>query len=377
MYLGFAARALGFEPIFLLERPDEPAGLAGFQICLRASDESGFASRVDVITIESEFHGIPWLEAMDNVKPVRPSPNSLRLIQNKLEQKRFLTKSGFPTLEFRAVSTLEEVEQALLAWGTGVFKAGMGGYDGKGTLFLDGPVKPDDADTIQNFLEKGAGYVERKARFTKEIAVLVARSVTGETAVYPPIETCQAFGMCQWARYPAELAHETDSQVQSIGSKLVEALGHIGVLAIEMFQLEDGSVVINELAPRVHNSGHLTLDGFATSQFEQHVRAVMGLQLGSVAATSQVSAMANVIGGISRAGDGEFVVSGADLREPSFGQIKLGLPGTIEADSGVRLYWYGKFGTSLKRKLGHVNATGTDMKDVLENALKVRGEVSV
>src|SRR5690606_4320535 len=292
--------------------------------------------------------------------PVRPGPGALVQAQDKIVMRQRLTELGVPCPRWAALpaSSPDEGRAALTAFlaevgGSAVVKTSRGGYDGKGVRVVT------SADDVADwFAAVAAGgpqlLVEEKVPFTRELAALVARRPSGEVRAWPVVESIQRDGVCSEVIAPAPgLAAELDERAREIATAVAEGLDVTGVVAVEVFEVPgpDGTptVLVNELAMRPHNSGHWTIDGAVTSQFEQHLRAVLDLPLGSTAPTAPWTVMANVLG--------------SELDE-----LTDALPDLLAAYPEARVNLYGK-GVRPGRKLGHVNVSGTDLDEVRDRAV--------
>ncbi|MDQ2679059.1 MAG: 5-(carboxyamino)imidazole ribonucleotide synthase [Actinomycetota bacterium] len=314
--------------------PDDPASLRSF------------AASVDVVTFDHENvdHGaLAEIEAAGT--PVRPSVETLRF-SDKAHQRREFAAAGLPVPPFEVVDPGAEAAAALDAAqrfatahadadGRIVAKASRGGYDGRGVWMLTAGELPDFLAAYE-----GAPLVlEPRLPLDLEVAVLAARRPSGEVVTWPILETVQVDGMCDEVLWPASLAPELADRAREIGQRVAEVTGAVGVLAVELF-VSDGELVVNEIAPRVHNSGHLTIEGSRTSQFEQHLRAVLDWPLGPTEPTAPSVVMANVVGGPE-----------ADPRDRQAEALAV--------EPGANIHLYGK--TSRPgRKIGHVTVLGGD-----------------
>lgn len=312
-------------------------------------DVLAFAKAHDVVTFDHEHVPEPVLRAVEEAGGLlRPSRDALRFAQDKLRMRTRMAELGAPSPRWRAVTTLEHVTS--FAEGTGwpvVLKAARGGYDGKGVWIVAGP------DEAREVVERAAAeevplLVEEKVDFSRELAVQVARSPYGQVAVYPVVETVQRGGICHEVIAPAPgLDEEKATRAQELGIEIAQALDVTGVLAVELFETADG-VVVNELAMRPHNSGHWSIEGARTSQFEQHLRAVLDLPLGSPRTNAPYTVMANLLGG----------------EDPEIYRRYLHV---MAKDPEVKVHFYGK-DVRPGRKIGHVTVMGDDYRDLLERA---------
>ncbi|MFH5824280.1 5-(carboxyamino)imidazole ribonucleotide synthase [Georgenia sp. AZ-5] len=334
--------------------PDAPVGAADDAAAIRA-----LVAGAAVLTFEHEH--VPGgllreLEA-DGV-PVRPGPDALVHAQDKIVMRTRLTEVGAPCPAWAAVR--DEAELQAFGDATGwpvVVKTARGGYDGKGVRVVSSAAEA--ADWLAALAPGDALLAEEKVPFTRELAVLVARRPSGgpdgsgEVRAWPVVETIQRGGVCAEVLAPAPgLSSETAARAQEIGERIVTGLGVTGVLAVEMFEVhhDDGTsrLVVNELAMRPHNSGHWTIDGAVTSQFEQHLRAVLDLPLGDTAATAPHTVMVNLLG--------------SELDEP-----RDAYPALMARYPQAKVHLYGK-DVRPGRKLGHVNVTGDDLEQARATA---------
>ncbi len=354
-----AAAQLGCEVVVLASNPDEPACALATHCVLGDRDDPAalaeLAAAVDVVTLENEFVDARSLETLERRGvTLFPSAHCIALVQDKFVQKSLLTANGIAVAAFRAVSNVAEVATAgaELGWPL-VLKARRNGYDGKGNVTLHSPAEIDAAwqrlggDSVQL-------YVEQWCPFVTEVAVIVTRGRDGVSVVYPVTETLQREHICHRVVVPAALSEAQQLAVVDLAQRAVTAVDGVGSFGVELFVMEDGSLLINELAPRVHNSGHYTLEACACSQFENHVRAVLGWPLGSTALRAPAAVMINLLG--VRNGDGRPQGLAAALTVP---------------DAHVHLY--GKTRVAPGRKMGHVTALGADLDSASERAERAAG----
>jgi len=345
-----AAVGLGIRFRVLAASPDESAA----QVCAdtilgdyRSTDDLlAFAAGCDVVTFDHEHVPQPQLAALEQAGHViRPGPAALRLTQDKLVMRERLTGLGVPCPRFEPVSSLADV--VAFAERTGwpvMLKAISGGYDGRGVWVCRSPA---EAGVI---LSHGLKLLaEEYVLFERELAVLIARSPSGHGAAYPVVQSVQRDGICVEVLAPApQLSEVMALDAQQLGLELARDLDVIGLLAVELFQTRSGGLLVNELAMRPHNTGHWTIDGARTSQFEQHLRAVLNLPLGSPQATSPVAVMANVLGGTD-----------PDL----YGKLNH----VMAADTALKVQLYGK-PVRPGRKVGHVTALGGSLAQARDRA---------
>lgn len=309
-----------------------------------------FARECDVVTFDHEHVPTAVLDALvaDGVA-VRPGPHALLHAQDKLVMREALTAAGVPCPRWSAASDVEEVTTFATEVGWPVVaKTPRGGYDGKGVLVAER--EEDLAGWLATAADRGEPLLlEEAVPFVRELAVLLARSPSGQAAAWPVVETVQTDGICTEVIAPAPgLSEESARAATAIGLDIAAALEVTGVMAVELFELADGSVLVNELAMRPHNSGHWSMDGAVTGQFEQHLRAVLDLPLGSPRPRAPWTVMGNVLGG-----------EHPELY-PTYRHV-------MARDPELKVHLYGKE-VRPGRKIGHVNVSGEDLADLRERA---------
>jgi 5-(carboxyamino)imidazole ribonucleotide synthase len=351
-----AAIALGQSLRVLAATPDESAGLVAADVVLgdhrSLADLRRAAEGATVLTFDHEHVPTEHLHALEAAgHRVAPGPDALVHAQDKLVLRRALEEAGEPQPAWARADTADDVERFAVAHGWPVvLKTPRGGYDGKGVFVVS------DAGEAAALLEAhGTLLAEARVEMVRELSAQVARSPFGQVAVWPVVETVQRNGVCAEVVAPAPgLSEQLATAAQELAVRIADRLGVVGMLAVELFQTGDG-VLVNELAMRPHNSGHWTIEGARTSQFEQHLRAVLDYPLGSTAMTAPVVVMANVLGGAAAADDW----AGPPLDERVH-HLMAHWP-------DVKLHWYGK-GQRAGRKLGHVTALGDDVDEVRARA---------
>jgi 5-(carboxyamino)imidazole ribonucleotide synthase len=352
-----AAVALGQSLRVLAASDSDSAALVAADLVLGDHTDPDALRRVadgaTVLTFDHEHVPTEHLHALEQEgHRVAPGPDALVHAQDKLVLRRALAAAGVPQPGWAQVDSVADVERFAAEHGWPVvLKTPRGGYDGRGVFVVPGP---DDAATL--LAEHGTLLAEERVVMRRELAAQVARSPYGQVAVWPVVETVQRDGICAEVLAPAPgLSPELSAAAQQLAVRIADRLGVVGMLAVELFETADG-VLVNELAMRPHNSGHWTIEGSRTSQFEQHLRAVLDYPLGSTAMTAPVAVMANVLGGA--AADGDWVGPGLDERVHHF----------MAHWPDVKLHWYGK-GQRPGRKLGHVTALGDDLTEVRARAV--------
>lgn len=343
-----AAIALGVGFRVLADSPDDSAAQVWAQTRLgdyrSAADLTAFAAGCDVLTFDHEHVPAEHLLALEEAGVrLRPGPAALRFTQDKLAMRDRLTAIGVPCPRYAPVKDAADLREFAAGRWPVVLKAVSGGYDGKG-VWICGSA----ADAAEVFAHGLTLMAEEHVGFERELAVLAARSPHNQGAVYPVVQTVQVDGVCREVIAPAPgLAAERAEQAQALALRIAAELGVTGLLAVELFQTPDG-LLVNELAMRPHNCGHWTIDGARTSQFEQHLRAVLDLPLGSPAPSAPFTVMANVLGG-----------DGGDVFDRYIH--------VMAADPGVKVHMYGK-APRPGRKIGHVTITGDDLEDLRDRA---------
>jgi len=359
--LAQAARPLGIDIRVLVKNKDE--ALPGLEGCLTVGSPddpdtaAAFAKTADVITLENEFVATRALRAIEETgTPLLPRLSTLTLIQDKWHQKEALIRAGIPVTACQAVATPGEVESfaSVQGWPV-VLKRRHMGYDGKGNATIR---KPGDLNEAWLKLSEDGGqlYAEAFCPFERELAVIVCTSWTGEVAVYPVVDSVQRDHICHRVEAPGDLPAATAEHAASLAVAAIKAVGGIGSMGVELFLKRDGGILVNELAPRVHNSGHYTIEGCECSQFENHLRAILGWPLGSTGLHHPCAVMINLLG----ADDG-----------PGFPR---GLEQALKIP-GAHVHLYGKKKSGRARKMGHLTVTGYSREEVRSRAEKAAAAI--
>jgi 5-(carboxyamino)imidazole ribonucleotide synthase len=359
-----AARGMGYR---LLVLDPDPACPARFVVdeCIEAGwddsrEAATLARQCDVVTLEIEQISAASMAAAANFAPVRPGGAMLAIIQDRIEQKDWLRRNGFPVGDYRAVRSLDDVRDAVVALGGRCFcKSATGGYDGRGqgkVGFRPGASLEDEVRDAWSALGEGPGVVEQAVDLEREISVLVARSPTGDVKVYPAAWNHHEEQILAWSVMPAPLSETMAAQARAIAESIADTFHLEGILAVEMFCTTDGRLLVNELAPRPHNSYHASERACPTSQFEQLVRAICCLPLGDVEVV-QPAAIANLLGDL-------WIDDAGQPREPHF-DAALAVP-------GVRLHLYEKLKPRKGRKMGHLSAVGRTTEEAVELVLRAK-----
>jgi len=360
--LGLAARTMGYRLIALDPDPACPTAAVADEIIVGRYDDVAAARRLaalsDVVTYELEHVGPEAAAAAGEIAPLRPGLTALRATQDRLAERRFIRSIGEHTAPWREVRGVLEAEAAADALGYPArLKIPLGGYDGRSQARITSGGEVAGAVALLGGLDGRPLLLEREIDFEAELSVVCARDRTGRTLAFPVSRNVHDAGILAESVAPAPIHPVVANDAREVADSIARGLDLVGVFTVELFQLRGGGLMINELAPRVHNSGHWTIEGAATSQFEQHLRAILGLPLGS-AAPHGVTAMVNLLG------------TGPD-RDARL----AGLPGAL-ADSGAHVHLYGKRRVFERRKMGHVTVLGDDAEGALARARAARAALS-
>lgn len=318
------------------------------------------AKKCDVITYEFEHINADILVELKNEGSiVYPSPASLKTIQDKLTQNKFLRDNNFPTANFKNIASIEDIRLASKEYGFPIMlKSRKGGYDGKGNFLIN---KVEEISVAYESLIKASELlmVEEFVSFELEISVTVARATTGEIKVYPISENIHRDNILYTSIIPARIDNVVMQKAKELALEIIKHIDGIGVLCVEMFVTTTGEIYVNEIAPRTHNSGHYTIEGCTTSQFMQHIRAILGLPLGSTDLIKPC-VMINLLGECEHEGKG--IMMGAEEA--------LSIP-------DVNIHYYGKEITKAGRKMGHITILGESVDDALVKSEKARELVKI
>lgn len=348
-----AAKQFGFHVTVLDPTADSPAAqVADKQVLAAFSDGEAIRSlAAEANVILYEFEHINTAALLDLEKQgclVFPTPKVLQVIQDKLWQKRTMAMAGIPVPPFQPASNPNQVKEAAAKFGYPLMlKARRGGYDGKGNFLIE------DSDAIEagfNSLMDSGVIVEKFIRFSCEVSVIVARSRSGEVKIYPLSENEHDDNILRRSIIPARVPDVVVKRAQSVAEAVISLFSGVGVFCVEMFVTPEGNVLVNEVAPRPHNSGHYTIEACVTSQFEQHIRATCGLPLGETSLRCP-AVMVNLLG--------EKGYNGLPILEGCASALSL---------PGVHLHIYGKQITTPKRKMGHITVTAPKLEDAIEIA---------
>ncbi len=346
-FIAEAARPLGLKTIVLDPVADCPAAKAADRFIQAGMTEVPafleLASASDVVTLEWELIPAEVLEQVAAVKPLRPGAEELRIIQDRLTQKEFLAKRGFPQARYEAIDAAGGLRPAA----RGILKRRRHGYDGKGQARL-----PEDFARAAEVLAAPC-VLEERVDFARELSVILARGLDGEVRFFPLAENLHRNGILHATIAPAPAPPGLERAAMTLARGVAEAFGHVGVMAVELFETQSGELLVNEVAPRVHNSGHFTLGACRTSQFEQHVRAVCGLPLGDPA-QEKPAVMVNLLGELWAKGEPRWDI--------------------LRACPQARLHLYGKVKAAPGRKMGHITISGESAS--LANAERLLRDLS-
>ena len=336
-----AAQKLGIDLIVQTPNPCDPAASLAAEVILAPVADAGATARLaatcEVITFENEFVDLEALKQLENRGICfRPSLEALAPLLDKYHQRCYLQEIGLPVPHFAEFLGTEGIASF-----PAVLKARRHGYDGQGTFIIDGP---NALSAALKSLGNTPVMLEEYVPFERELAVIAARGISGEVAIYPTVETSQQDQVCHWAIAPTDIEPAIQQQAASIARHLLTSLEYVGVLGIELFLTRDGKLSINEIAPRTHNSGHYTLDACEISQFEAQLRAVAGLPLGSTNLNCGGAVMVNLLG---------YEDSQQDYREKR---------DRLAAIPQAHLHWYGKSVSRPGRKLGHVTVLSNTLE---------------
>ena len=348
-----AARRMGYRVHTFSPDDDSPTGqVADVEVTAAYDDLAAlraFAGQVDVVTFEFENVPAEAIDAIEALAPVRPSGVALHTTQQRAREKTFLADHGFPTAPFAPAASLDELWEAVARVGTpAVIKTAAYGYDGKGQHRV---ATPADVEHVWTAIGHQEAVVERFVDLQTEFSIVAARGLDGALAEYPPFENRHRNHILDLTTAPAALPEDVARRARDIARAILVELQYVGVLCVEFFLSADGRLLVNEVAPRPHNSGHLTFDAAVTSQFEQPVRAVCGLPLGSTELL-RPAAMANLLGDLWAEGEPNWA---AACRFPD-----------------VKLHLYGKDDPRPGRKMGHLTAMGRTIEEAQDRVISAR-----
>ncbi len=361
LMLSEAARALGYGGVTVLDpTPECPASVVAEQIVGSLKDPVALrklAERADILTYEIEHINTQALCDLQGSVTIYPAPDLLAVIQNKYEQKEFLVRHGIPVAPYLAIDGPEDIERAVKTWGYPlVLKARKDAYDGRGNARINGP---GDIPAALKKLGDRELYVEQCLELDKELGLMIARNERGENVSHPVVEMIHERDICQTVLASAPITTALRERAQEVARRAIDCLGGIGIFGVELFLDRQGRIWLNEIAPRPHNLGHYTIEACRTSQYEQHLRAITNLPLGSTELLYPAAVMENVLG--TRNGPAE-----VHWRE-----------GYAPNPERVFVHLYGKRETKVDRKMGHITVVGDDLEQVLQEAKEARAALSI
>lgn len=358
--MAMAARTMGYRVRVMDPEANCPASFVVDETVVGRWDDAAAARQLatgaDVVTLEIEQIGVDALSEVARIAPLRPGVEPIRIIQDKTLQKKWLADAGFPVGAFRVVRNEAELHEAVAALGGRVFlKIGRGGYDGRGQarIGLDAPATEEAIAAAWESIGARPAVAERALELDYEISVMAARNPSGEVRSYPAARNHHENQILAWSVLPAGIPAELEARAEALAAAITARLGLEGLLCVELFVTRQGELLVNELAPRPHNSYHQSERGCVTSQFEQAVRAVCSLPLGDTSLITP-AAIVNLLGEVWLNGTGE----------PDFASAL--------AVSGVRLHLYEKKTPRVGRKMGHLSATGATAEEALERVLEAK-----
>jgi phosphoribosylaminoimidazole carboxylase PurK protein len=356
-----AALLLGYKVTVLDPNPNSPAAQAGAKQIVKDYDEAAIielASQIDYLTTEFEEGidpGVLKKLAAKGIK-VNPAPDTIATILDKLDQKDYLSKAGIAMGPYEIISGNQDAYKLLdLYGGKLLIKTRRGGYDGYGNRVVKSREEADQA--LKDFEGKPV-YAEAFVNFKKELAVMVVRSLNDGLVAYPVVETIQKDNICHEVIAPASIGPETEKKATQLAKTVAKQFSGAGAFGVEMFLTQEGQILLNEVAPRVHNSGHYTIEACETSQFEQHIRAISGMPLGKTAMKVPAAVMVNILG--ARNGPVHITGLGEALKEPH-----------------TAVHIYGKSPVKIGRKMGHITSIGQTTAEARQRAELARKKISI
>lgn len=354
-----AAQRMGYRTVVLTDEANGPAAQVAHEVVLGKDDDlktlRRFATVAEAATVEFENVSAPGLRWLSSRMPTRPDWRAVRISQNRLREKTFLSQSGIPTAPWHPVRSPDELALAVAELGAPlILKTASSGYDGKGQIRVDDPT---DAATAWESLARVPCVAEGVVPFAAEVSVLVARGADGQLEAFPVALNRHERHILDATVMPAPIGPIASLEARTMARTIAEAMGYVGVLCVEFFLSDEGTLRVNEIAPRPHNSGHLTIEAAATSQFEQQVRTLCGLPLGPTTLRSP-AAMVNLLGDLWAGGPPDWTRA-------------------LAIDPGASLHLYGKGAAPVGRKMGHLTTLDPDPDSALSRALAARNAAIV
>ena len=350
--LAQAAQKMGYEVHVYSDVPDCPASQVAESTTVASYSDSKsllkFAEQCDVVTYEFENIPLDSVKAIEKLKPLRPGVAPLETFQNRILEKEFLQKNGIPCSDFAVVNSLEDFRSAIKRINLpSVLKTAGMGYDGKGQTKL---TSEDDIEKLENSWQENSYVLEAFVDLKLEFSVVAGRAVDGEFSTWGAIENEHRNHILHISLAPGRVSPEIADQAVQIAKRLGDAIGYVGVFCVEFFLCTDGRLLVNEVAPRVHNSGHLTIEGSVTSQFDQHIRAISEIPLGE-SSIKVPTAMLNTLGDLWRRGEPDWKSQTEGLR--------------------AKVHLYGKKEAKPGRKMGHITILADSIDEAYKSAEKV------
>jgi phosphoribosylaminoimidazole carboxylase PurK protein len=358
------AEKLGIEITVLDPQEQSPANQAGASQIVgsygNAADITKLANQVEIVSVDLEHVNAEALITLQQSGTIiRPDATSIALIQNKYEQTDRFARAGIPVPRYRSISSIDELRAAVQELGAPIhLKAAFGSYDGKGNAMIQDELDIRDAWESLN-AQKRQVYVEEHLSFDRELAIMVARDINGDCQFYPVVETVQENSICRIVRVSAEGDHDRDMEVQDLARDILAQIEGPGIFGIELFEA-GGHLLLNEVAPRPHNSGHYTIEACRTSQFANYLRAVTGRPLESAALKPDVPAavMYNILG----EDEGPYTVSGID---------------SVYELPGASVHWYQKQEVRPGRKMGHITVVADSVEEAEDLAIQAASRIEI
>ena len=350
----------GFEYVIYSEDANSPAGkICNKEIVGKFSDKdrlNAFCKECDIVTLENEFIHWKYIEYIEQTgKVCLPGSDIVKMMQDKFIQKQTLDLMNIPVPQFEEVNSVEDIIKFAGIYNYPVIlKSRTMGYDGKGNVKID---KEDEISEAYELLcKRGKLMCEEFIEFQRELAIQIVRSKNGEIKNYPVVESIQKNHICNIVKASDEFSLDLEKEIQEIAIKIAKNISYVGVLAVELFQMENGKIYVNELAPRVHNTGHHTIESCFTSQFENHIRAIIELPIGSTDMKYKNAVMMNLLG--ERNGKSELEGYSDLIKDPM-----------------SAIHFYGKDETRVGRKMGHITITGDNMEFILTKAKRYLSQI--
>jgi len=352
-----AAHEMGYKVVVLDPDQKSPAGLLADRHLCAAYDDAAALDEMarTCVAVTTEFENVPasTLDALAKSVPVHPAASAVAVCQHRVSEKNFLRDNGFPHAPYAEINAEADIPAAESGLYPGILKVARFGYDGKGQTRVS---SPEEASAAFHSFKSEQCVLERRLTLDYEVSVVLARDVKGNIQAFPTVENSHRHGILDVSIAPARGSAEVREQAQALARGVAEKLGYVGTLGVEFFVC-NGSLYVNEMAPRPHNSGHYTIDACVTNQFEQQVRALCGLPLGDPRLHSP-AVMVNLLGDVW-----------PDGREPDWG--------ALFAQPDLKLHLYGKHEARPGRKMGHFTVIGSDVNAVLDAAMDARRKIGV